>query len=98
MEPAIRDAVQCWQTEAEWAKGPQLGGWADIFLDEIREADLRGLGGAGIPAAQKWRDVRDAVRKARQRESDDRAFIVVNGDESEPGTFKDRQLLLRTRT
>jgi NADH:ubiquinone oxidoreductase subunit F (NADH-binding)/NADH:ubiquinone oxidoreductase subunit E len=96
MEPAIRDAVQCWQTEVEWAKGPELGGWADILFDEIRNADLRGLGGAGIPAAQKWRDVRDAVRKARQRESDDRAFIVVNGDESEPGTFKDRELLLRT--
>jgi formate dehydrogenase beta subunit len=96
MEPAIRDAVHCWQTEDEWAKGPELSGWSDILLDEIRDADLRGLGGAGIPAVQKWRDVRDAVRKARQRESDDRAFIVVNGDESEPGTFKDRELLLRT--
>lgn len=96
MEPAVSDAVRCWQTEDEWAKGPELGGWADILLDEIRDADLRGLGGAGIPAVQKWRDVRDAVRKARQRESDDRAFIVVNGDESEPGTFKDRELLLRT--
>ena len=96
MEPAIRDAVRCWQTEDDWAKGPELGGWSDILLDEIRDADLRGLGGAGIPAVQKWRDVRDAVRKARQRESDDRAFIVVNGDESEPGTFKDRELLLRT--
>lgn len=96
MEPAIRDAVRSWQTEDEWAKGKELGGWSDILLDEIRDADLRGLGGAGIPAVQKWRDVRDAVRKARQRESDDRAFIVVNGDESEPGTFKDRELLLRT--
>ncbi len=96
MEPAVRDAVRSWQTEDEWANGPKLGGWSDILLDEIRDADLRGLGGAGIPAVQKWRDVRDAVRKARQRESDDRAFIVVNGDESEPGTFKDRELLLRT--
>ena len=96
MEPAIRDAVRCWQVEAEWAKGPALGGWSANFLDEIRDADLRGLGGAGIPAEQKWRDVRDAIRKARQRDSDDRAFIVVNGDESEPGTFKDRELLLRT--
>jgi NADH:ubiquinone oxidoreductase subunit F (NADH-binding) len=54
------------------------------------------MGGAGIPAAQKWRDVQDAVRRARLRDEDDRAFIVVNGDESEPGTFKDRELLLRT--
>jgi NADH:ubiquinone oxidoreductase subunit E len=96
MEPAVREAVRCWQMETEWAKGRELGGWSDVLLDEIRDADLRGLGGAGIPAVQKWRDVRDAVRKARERESDDRAFIVVNGDESEPGTFKDRELLLRT--
>jgi NADH:ubiquinone oxidoreductase subunit F (NADH-binding) len=54
------------------------------------------MGGAGIPAAGKWRDVRNAVRMARMRSRDDRAFIVVNGDESEPGTFKDRELLLRT--
>ena len=95
-EEVVRDAVRSWQIENEWAKGPTLGGWSDLLLNEIRDADLRGLGGAGIPAVQKWQDVRDAVRKARQRESDDRAFIVVNGDESEPGTFKDRELLLRT--
>ncbi|MBA3960413.1 MAG: NAD(P)H-dependent oxidoreductase subunit E [Chthoniobacterales bacterium] len=94
--PIVREAVRCWQTEEDWAKGPEFGGWSDVYLDEIKEADLRGLGGAGIPAVQKWRDVRDAVRRARQRESDDRAFIVVNADESEPGTFKDRELLLRT--
>ena len=96
MEEVVSDAVRSWQTEEDWAKGPTLGGWSDILLDEIRDADLRGLGGAGIPAVQKWQDVRDAVRKARQRESDDRAFIVVNADESEPATFKDRELLLRT--
>ena len=96
VEPAVREAVRCWQTEKDWAKGTELGGWSDILLNELRDADLRGLGGAGIPAVQKWRDVRDAVREARQREEDDRAFIVVNGDESEPGTFKDRELLLRT--
>ncbi len=95
MDEATREAVRCWQTEGDWAKGPKLGGWSDTLLDEIKEADLRGLGGAGIPAVQKWRDVRDAVRNARQRDEDDRAFIVVNGDESEPGTFKDRELLLR---
>jgi NADH:ubiquinone oxidoreductase subunit F (NADH-binding) len=60
----------------------------------LKDADLRGLGGAGIPAAQKWKDVRDAVRTAFHRRDDTRAFIVVNGDESEPGTFKDRELLL----
>src|SRR5439155_2097015 len=87
-------AVRCWQMEGDWAKGPDLGGWSEGLLNEITDADLRGMGGAGIPAAQKWRDVRDAVRKARRRRMDDRAFIVVNGDESEPATFKDREILL----
>lgn len=92
----LRETVRAWQTESTWAKGPTLGGWADGPLAELNAADLRGMGGAGIPASQKWRDVRDAVRRARLRDEDDRAFIVVNGDESEPGTFKDRELLLRT--
>ena len=71
--------------------------WTDAFLRELddRHADLRGLGGAGVPASRKWQDVRDAVRTARTRSGDDRAFVVVNGDESEPGTFRDRELLLR---
>jgi NADH:ubiquinone oxidoreductase subunit F (NADH-binding)/(2Fe-2S) ferredoxin len=96
MDRAMTEAVRCWQTEADWAKGPERGGWSEALLAELTDADLRGMGGAGIPAVQKWRDVRDAVRTARKRSQDDRAFIVVNGDESEPGTFKDRELLLRT--
>jgi NADH:ubiquinone oxidoreductase subunit F (NADH-binding) len=88
--------VRAWNTEADWAKGPELAGWSEGLLAELKAADLRGMGGAGIPATQKWKDVRDAVRTAFQHEDDTRAFIVVNGDESEPGTFKDRELLLRT--
>ena len=97
-DAVLCDAVCAWQTEQGWAAGAELGGWADSLLAELDDAhaDLRGLGGAGIPATQKWRDVRDAVRTARRRRGDDRAFIVVNGDESEPGTFKDRELLLRS--
>ena len=92
----VEEALRCWHTEDDWAKGPELAGWSEILLNELKDADLRGLGGAGIPATQKWRDVRDAVRTAVRRRDDTRAFIVVNGDESEPGTFKDRELLLRT--
>jgi NADH:ubiquinone oxidoreductase subunit F (NADH-binding)/NADH:ubiquinone oxidoreductase subunit E len=95
---AMADAVRAWQTASAWAATPELGGWSEQCLAELDDAhaDLRGLGGAGIPATQKWRDVRDAVRTARKRKADDRAYIVVNGDESEPATFKDRELLLRT--
>src|ERR1019366_2086806 len=68
--------------------------WIDAIFTELDDASLRGMGGAGQPARDKWRDVRDAVAEARRRQRDDRAFIVVNGDESEPATFKDRELLL----
>ena len=96
LDKELVDAVRDWQTANGWAKGPELGDWANVILDELdaAKADLRGMGGAGIPATLKWRDVREAVRNARRRRMDDRAFIVVNGDESEPATFKDREILL----
>jgi len=50
----------------------------------VEAAGLRGLGGAGFPAASKWRAVR-AEPKPR--------FAVLNADEGEPGTFKDRHFL-----
>ncbi len=98
MELEVIDGRARWQTENDWAKGAdarRLVG--NAAATSCKDADLRGMGGAGIPATQKWRDVRDAVRTARQRARRTIArFIVVNGDESEPGTFKDRELLLRT--
>jgi NADH:ubiquinone oxidoreductase subunit F (NADH-binding)/NADH:ubiquinone oxidoreductase subunit E len=60
----------------------------DKLLAELKDADLRGMGGAGVPAVQKWTD----VRRAKGTEK----YIVCNADESEPTTFKDRELLLRT--
>jgi len=57
------------------------------LIEELRAADLRGMGGAGVPAHQKWNDVWKA--------KGDEKFIVCNADESEPGTFKDRELLTR---
>jgi formate dehydrogenase beta subunit len=92
----VCDAVRAWQTADGWAKDKEFGNWSETLLDQIKAADLRGMGGAGIPSIQKLRDVRDGIRTARKRRADDRGFIVVNGDESEPGTFKDRELLLRT--
>lgn len=95
IEAVVAEAVKTFLVEDDWAKGPTLGGWSDAILKEISAADLRGMGGAGIPNTQKLQDVRDALRVARRRGSDERGFIVVNGDESEPGTFKDREILLR---
>jgi NADH-quinone oxidoreductase subunit F len=59
---------------------------ADVMA-EVRKASLRGRGGAGFPAGTKWGFVPQAVPGTR--------FLCVNADEAEPGTFKDRQVLLR---
>jgi NADH:ubiquinone oxidoreductase subunit F (NADH-binding)/NADH:ubiquinone oxidoreductase subunit E len=76
----------------KWIKN--LPDWVKNVFTQLEDANLRGMGGAGWPAARKWRDVRRGVAETRRRGSDQRAFVVVNGDESEPGTFKDRELLL----
>ncbi|HDQ45855.1 MAG TPA: iron hydrogenase [bacterium] len=51
----------------------------------IREAGLKGRGGAGFPTATKWQLAGTAVS--------DTKYVVCNADEGEPGTFKDRYLL-----
>jgi NADH:ubiquinone oxidoreductase subunit F (NADH-binding)/NADH:ubiquinone oxidoreductase subunit E len=58
------------------------------LLMKIKDAELLGMGGAGRPVFQKWFDV-------WQAEADTR-YVVCNGDESEPATFKDRELLVKT--
>ncbi|MFB3817931.1 MAG: NADH-ubiquinone oxidoreductase-F iron-sulfur binding region domain-containing protein [Candidatus Methylomirabilales bacterium] len=55
------------------------------ILAEVERAGLRGRGGAGFPTARKWRACRQADGVPR--------FIVCNGDEGDPGAFKDRSLL-----
>jgi len=57
----------------------------DAALQTLKDSGLRGLGGAGFPTAAKWQAVRD--------QADPEKYIVCNGDESEPGTFKDRFIL-----
>ncbi len=58
---------------------------AAAVTEEVKISMLRGRGGAGFPAGVKW----GFLAPARP------SYLVVNGDESEPGTFKDRQLLER---
>jgi NADH-quinone oxidoreductase subunit F len=60
---------------------------ADWVIDQLDAAGLRGRGGAGFPAATKWRSVRGGSGDVGVR------YAVANGAEGEPGTFKDRPLL-----
>lgn len=59
----------------------------DGVLDELDRSGLRGRGGAGFPTATKWRSIAGGGAAAGER------FVVANGAEGEPGTFKDRALL-----
>jgi NADH-quinone oxidoreductase subunit F len=55
------------------------------LMDEVKKAGLRGRGGAGFPCGIKWTLV--------DRKSGKPIYLIVNADESEPGTFKDRYIM-----
>lgn len=61
---------------------------ATVF-QSVKDADLRGLGGSGFPVWRKWEAV------AKEAPNPDK-YLVCNGNEDEPGTFKDRLLLEET--
>ena len=83
--------------EAEWQlKAAQSRGiWADTaqyikkgrawITDEVKASGLRGRGGAGFPTGLKW--------SFMPPKSDKPSYLVVNADESEPGTCKDRDII-----
>lgn len=58
----------------------------DALIETLKDAGLRGLGGAGFPTGTKWGFVRSYAGPR---------LMTVNGDEGEPGTFKDRHWLER---
>ena len=58
---------------------------SDYIIDEIKKSELRGRGGAGFPAGLKW--------SFMPKNSGKQHYLVVNADESEPGTCKDREIL-----
>ena len=55
------------------------------IIEEIKTSNIRGKGGAGFPTGVKWGFLAE----------DEERYLVINADESEPGTFKDRILLER---
>ncbi|TVR02932.1 MAG: NADH oxidoreductase (quinone) subunit F [Deltaproteobacteria bacterium] len=64
-----------------------LGLTPEAIIDEVKLSNLRGRGGAGFPTGVKWGFL--------PRESDVPKYLVINADEGEPGTFKDRYIMER---
>lgn len=81
----IYDGTGRYDMVREYVKGK---GEADKVLSALETAGLLGMGGAGGRAYLKWGDVMRAEGTTGEK------FIVCNADESEPGTFKDREILL----
>src|SRR5450432_491590 len=72
-------------TEGYQAFHKALGMTPDAIIDEMKASNLRGRGGAGFPTGLKWSFVPRTSPKPK--------YIMVNADESEPGTCKDRLLI-----
>lgn len=79
----IADAIRH-QTYATFAD-VLAGGDPERVIEEVKAAGLAGRGGAYFPTAVKWRTCRDAAGSPK--------FVIVNGEEGEPGIFKDRHLM-----
>jgi formate dehydrogenase beta subunit len=92
--------ADAWRSGINWANDPYTDGderyrvlrralagelERDAVIAVLKEAELRGMGGAGFPAGTKWELV--AQQEATPK------YAICNADESEPGTFKDRQIL-----
>jgi NADH-quinone oxidoreductase subunit F len=86
-----------WDKAESWSLSTYRasGGWQTLpkalkispqqIVDEVVKSNLRGRGGAGFPTGMKWNFVR--------KETSFPKYLVVNADEGEPGTFKDRAIL-----
>ncbi len=60
----------------------------EALLEDVKAAEIRGRGGAGFPAGSKWAFARAAPGEEK--------FIVANGDEGDPGSYIDKQLMERS--
>jgi NADH-quinone oxidoreductase subunit F len=64
-----------------------LGMTRQQVIDEVKASGVRGRGGAGFPAWLKWNGIPKDERQPH--------YVLCNADEGEPGTFKDRELMMR---
>ena len=75
------------QSRGDWSNTKEILGWGrDKIIEEVKASGLRGRGGAGFSTGMKW--------SFMPKTSDGRpSYLVVNADEGEPGTCKDRDMM-----
>ena len=59
----------------------------EAVIQIVKDSDIRGRGGAGFPTGLKWSFMAKGTGKP--------SYLIANADESEPGTCKDRELMLK---
>ncbi|HUW51686.1 MAG TPA: NADH-ubiquinone oxidoreductase-F iron-sulfur binding region domain-containing protein [Sulfuricella sp.] len=85
----VGENIQRWR-EADGGEALRLAAQDPAaVLTAVQDADLRGLGGSGFPVWRKWQAVANEAPRPDK-------YLVCNGNEDEPGTFKDRLLLEET--
>ncbi len=84
-EPASLDAAR---KRGDWDNtGDLIKKGKDWIIAEMKASGLRGRGGAGFPTGMKWSFMPDPAKSGKPH------YLVINADESEPGTCKDREIL-----
>ena len=85
-EPGYTNDIDCYLRNGGYEVFKKaVGRKPEELIDEVKKSGLRGRGGAGFPCGVKWGLV--------DRKSGKPIYLIVNADESEPGTFKDRYIM-----
>ena len=86
--PAYSNRIGCYLREGGYQNLKKAFGMKPEEVgEEVLKSGVRGRGGAGFPAGMKW--------KFLDRKSGKPIYLICNADESEPGTFKDRQIMYK---
>ncbi|MEZ0223665.1 MAG: NADH-quinone oxidoreductase subunit NuoF, partial [Alphaproteobacteria bacterium] len=76
------------QARGNWSGTKELlAKGRDAIVEEVKKSELRGRGGAGFPTGMKWSFMPKESKDGRP------SYLVINADESEPGTCKDRDII-----
>ncbi len=80
--------VKSAKTRGDWKDTKEIiAKGKDWIINEVKLSELRGRGGAGFPTGMKWSFAPKEVKPGRPH------YLIINADESEPGTCKDRDIL-----